>query len=414
MLEPEPIPSGLDQLLVSALQLLRRRGYSRRSLMRQKSIWQAFRRFAAKRRIEAFSREIVAQFLRKQGIESPDVPLPEEERCVRRAMTILTDIAERGDIGPRSKWAPPKPRLCDAFEDALLDYEEDPLGGRRYRSSTLQSQRDCLRSFLGWLQLSGVNSVEEISPSHISRYVSSLGRCKPITVRLRIYQLRAFFKQLARRGHAVSQLAGALPTIRNASGRQIPSVWKAEDFRAVLQATDRESAKGKRDYAILLLASRLGIRANDIRALRLEHLRWRDGCLARVQTKTGEALCLPLSEEVRDAIIDYLRNGRPPSPRREVFLQATAPFGPLTGTLWHVIEKPRKRALVKVTHRRGLHSLRHTLASRMLEVGTAMETIAGVLGHRSVESTRIYTRIDIGALRTVALDPEEVLDVIKS
>ena len=210
MLEPKPIPSGLDQLLLSALQNLRGRGYSRRSLKKQRIIWQAFRRFAVRRGIGSFSREIVADYLREQGIGRPDVPLPEAKRCIRRAMTILTDIAECGDIGPRSKWTPPKPRLCDAFEDALLDYEEDPLGGRRYRSSTLQSQRQHLRSFLGWLQLSGVTSIDEFSPSHLSGYFSSLGRYKPSTVRLRICSIRAFLKQLARRGHAVSQLAGAL------------------------------------------------------------------------------------------------------------------------------------------------------------------------------------------------------------
>ena len=119
-----------------------------------------------------------------------------------------------------------------------------------------------------------------------------------------------------------------------------------------------------------MLACRLGLRVSDIVGLRLEHLHWREDRIEMAQAKTGAPLVLPLSEEVGGALIDYLQHGRPAQSRK------------------------------------GLHTLRHTVATRLLEVGTPLETIAGILGHLSLETTQIYAKVDIEALRRAALDPE--------
>jgi integrase len=178
-----------------------------------------------------------------------------------------------------------------------------------------------------------------------------------------------------------------------------------------LEAVDRSSAKGKRDYAILLLACRLGLRASDIRTLKLDPLPWEDSTLEITQSKTGTPLRLPLTREMGDALIDYLKSGRPQTTHREIFLKVNPRLDPFRGnnlhhivTYWRLLAGIRFRAPQK----RGAHSLRHTLATRLLEKGTPFTTIAEILGHRSLESTRIYTKADVEALRSVALDPEEV------
>ena len=203
-----------------------------------------------------------------------------------------------------------------------------------------------------------------------------------------------------------------MPKVRVGRNERIPSVWKGEDVDALLAAVDRSSPPGKRDYAILLLAARLGIRASDIRSLRFEHLLWDQARIEMTQTKTGEPLSLPLSEEIGHALIDYLRHGRPSSHHREIFLRANAPFEPFghDNNLYHVITKYRRRANIDLPARSrcGLHSLRHTVASRLLLAGTPLETISGIMGHLSMETTRIYTKIDVEALRSVAIDLEEV------
>jgi integrase len=189
-------------------------------------------------------------------------------------------------------------------------------------------------------------------------------------------------------------------------------VWDHQLIIKLLGAIDRSSAKGKRDYAILLLACRLGLRAGDIRTLKLDNLRWEDSRIEITQSKTAAPLSLPLTEEVGEALIDYLRSGRPKTAHREVFLKLNPPFDPFgrNNNLHDVVTYWRQLAGItfRTPQKRGIHSLRHTLATRLLEHGTPFPTIAGILGHSRLESTRIYAKADVEALRSVALDPEEV------
>lgn len=175
---------------------------------------------------------------------------------------------------------------------------------------------------------------------------------------------------------------------------------------------DRSSAKGKRDYAILLLACRLGLRAGDIRQLKLDQLHWADSTIEVTQSKTGVPLTLPLTAEVGEALIDYLKSGRPATAHREVFLKVKPPFDPFTANsnLHHIVAYWRRLGGIRfrTPQKRGMQSLRHTLATRLLQKGTPFPTIAEILGHTSLESTRIYAKADVEALRSVALDPEEV------
>jgi integrase len=165
---------------------------------------------------------------------------------------------------------------------------------------------------------------------------------------------------------------------------------------------------GKRDYAILLLAIRLGLRSGDIRLLRLDNIRWDEACIDIVQQKTKRPLRLPMSNDIGDAIADYLRHGRPKASRREVFLRGIAPFVPLTSTaLSHVVEKYRRKAGLSASPGYSMHSLRHTVATQLMAHGVPHETISGLLGHVYPDTTRRYLRTDISTLRTVGLDPDE-------
>jgi len=180
----------------------------------------------------------------------------------------------------------------------------------------------------------------------------------------------------------------------------------------MLSAIDRNCARGKRDYAILLLACRLGLRSKDIRLLVLENLRWEDARIELTQAKTGRALALPLLDDVAEALIDYLRNGRPSSPAREVFLSTYVPHEPISSASapTSIMKHYLRSAGIPVPKRPfGLHSLRHTLATQLLENNVPLPTISEVLGHRSTESTRIYTKVDIAALRATSLDPDAMI-----
>ena len=153
------------------------------------------------------------------------------------------------------------------------------------------------------------------------------------------------------------------------------------------------------------------MRVGDIRTLKLDQIHWEDSTIEVRQSKTDTPLSLPMTNEVGDALIDYLKSGRPQTAHREVFLKVKPPFGPFSGNnLHHIVTYWRLLAGIRFRspQKRGMHSLRHTLATRLLQKATPLTTIAGILGHTSLESTRIYAKADVEALRSVALDPEEM------
>jgi integrase len=200
----------------------------------------------------------------------------------------------------------------------------------------------------------------------------------------------------------------AVPSRRQA---RIPSVWDQGDVARILDAVDRGNPCGKRDYAIILLVARLGLRSIDVKRLEFADSGW-PGCrLSVAQAKTGNRIWLPLLKDVGWAVIDYVRAGRPASGCPQVFLRHTAPVGPFSDQehLHQMLVKYARAAHVPVggERRHGMHSLRHTLATRLMEDGTPAEQIADILGHQSVASTGVYLKSSLGLLSRCALDPDE-------
>jgi site-specific recombinase XerD len=273
-------------------------------------------------------------------------------------------------------------------------------------------RRQYLPGFMLWLHRAGLEHLSEIRPVHLSDYLLSQHYHSPSTLTTLISVLRSFLRHLSRTGMLRDDVATTLPKLPGYKHAKIPTVWSEEEVERLLAQVDRGSPQGKRDYAILLLAARLGMRVGDLIRLQLDHLRWEERRIEFVQSKTGRPLVLPLTEEVGWALIDCLRHRPPGVAHREIFLWCHPPFCPFAhgNNLQYLITKYRRQAGIAVPPRRpgGLHVLRHSLATRLLKAGTPMTTIRDVLGHASVESTRIYTKVDLPQLKTCPLDPEEV------
>ena len=173
---------------------------------------------------------------------------------------------------------------------------------------------------------------------------------------------------------------------------RIPSVWDPADVARITEAIDRGSPCGKRDYAIIMLVARLGLRSIDVKRLEFSDFDWPGSRLSVAQAKTGRKVQLPLLKDVGWAVIDYVRAGRPASDCPQVFLRHTAPVGPFSDQdhLHQILVKHARAAHVPVSEERrhGMHSLRHTLATRLMEDGTPVEQIADILGHQSVAVDR--------------------------
>jgi integrase/recombinase XerD len=215
--------------------------------------------------------------------------------------------------------------------------------------------------------------------------------------------LRSFLHYGCYLGKARADLITAVPIVASWSMPLIPRAIPPDQVRRVLSYVDRDTPVGRRDYAILLLLARLGLRAGEIVSLELEDIDWNGGSLS-VRGKGGRRAQLPLPKDVGGAIVAYLQDGRPRTPCRRVFLRATAPVRGFLGA--SAVSTVVRHALVRAgvqAPTRGAHQFRHGLASEMLRHGASLAEIGELLGHRSPETTKIYAKVDLEALRTLAL-----------
>ena len=222
--------------------------------------------------------------------------------------------------------------------------------------------------------------------------------------------VRSLLRFAAADGLTGTGVLEAVPAAKSTRQARVPSVWDPADVTKIIEAIDRGNPSGKRDYAIVLLICRLGLRGVDVKRLRFADLDWPGNQVSVVQAKTGQRVWLPLLKDVGWAIIDYIRDGRPASDCPQVFLRHTAPIGPFSDQdhLHQILVKHARVAHVRLGEKRrhGMHSLRHTLATRLMEDGTPVERIADILGHQSVESTGVYLKSSLGLLARCALDPD--------
>jgi len=403
---------SLAELIAGARRQMEETGYSPSTRSRYGDVWGSLRRFAHKvEKTDRFSVELTERFLLRQY--PPDTyphPMPPRLQQDLAALRLLTEFHVRGRIKPRR--CPDRRLLLPVhFQEVLAEYERHCLCAGQH-PATVRSRRQHLTTLLLLLQGAGIERLSQIRPTHISDFIVSQRHLCPSSMGLVLTVVRCFLRYLQQCGILQDDVATTVPKSYQCSHAKIPIVWSTDEVEALLAQVDRGSPQGKRDYAILLLAARLGMRVGDIVRLRLEHLRWDEKRIEFSQSKTRQPLVLPLSEEIGWGLIDYLRHGRPSVAHREVFLWCKPPFCPFAhgSNLQYLLTRYRRQAGIAVAPRRpgGLHTLRHSLASRLLQAGTPLTTIADVLGHRSSESTYIYTKVNLPQLQTCALDPEEV------
>jgi site-specific recombinase XerD len=215
--------------------------------------------------------------------------------------------------------------------------------------------------------------------------------------------LRSFLRYLRHCGEVQLDLAAAVPTVPNWSMTGIPRAIAPDHLQAILAHCPRDTPVGCRDYAILMLLARLGLRAGEIVSLTLESIDWEAGSIA-VVGKGNQAALLPMPAEVGEAITDYLRYGRPNSNSRALFLRVCAPIRGLGAaqTVSTIVAAAIKRAGIKTPHR-GTHQFRHALATDMLRHGATLTEIGSVLRHRHAKTTSLYAKVDFAALRPLSL-----------
>jgi site-specific recombinase XerD len=323
-----------------------------------------------------------------------------------RAARKLLDYLRSGGI------VPPEP-IPVSSHSWILDTWIDFL--RQHRGlavGSVELYRRNVDAFLQWLhqeevcpeRFAGLSSarVREYLQSEAPRFGRSARKNLVIT-------LRTFLRYAFMAGHLSRDVASTLERVPCFTLDRLPRGPKWEDLPKLLETVDRSTAAGRRDFVVLLVLITYGIRASQLTALRMDDLRWRDGQIVVPPAKRGRTVVVPMTTSVGNALLDYIRDGRPVTPAREVFLSLDPPFNPLLpGSLYNIVSRAFRLSGITSPHR-GSHAIRHAWATRALAQGQRLKTLADLLGHHALESTRIYTKVDYTQLRSVALRwPAEV------
>lgn len=406
----------LDKLIFSALSQLQVLQYNARSIRRYQTVWQKLLSFAQQRNYKGKLREqLIVDFLAHHDID-PQLPVGANKGWklhAEYALSLLWNYARHGYF-ERGKQEVKRLSVPAAMRKSLQDYKTYCEQERYLRPITVAQHMSEISAFLGFLSKRGVTHFNQIGPEDLSDFVYSLSHYSRKTVAVRVSDVRGYLQYLFYKGKLSRDLSDCLPGVYRPDKGTIPSVWDKELLAQLLEKIDRRSPMGKRDYALILLAARLGLRSTDIRTLTLDQIDWATETITFNQSKSGMPVQLPLTDEVGTALIDYLKHVRPNSQYREVFLKLQPPIQPFSDSnhLYNVIRHWRTLAGIhfRSPQKRGLHSLRHTLATQLLEDHVPFSLIANILGHASMNSTMIYAKASVESLREVALSIPEVED----
>jgi site-specific recombinase XerD len=264
-----------------------------------------------------------------------------------------------------------------------------------------------LERFSIYLNHMGLLRLSDLSVAYVNGYVNSLAVYELPTIYHALCAIRGVLRFLHHEGIIQRDLSLEVPNIKYRKKAKIPSVYSKEEIERMISSIDRDNPRGKRDYALILLAARLGLRALDIAELTFSSFKWDRNSIELVQHKTGRTVVLPLLADVGDAVIDYIRFARPKSESQFVFLKLNAPNDVMyANSIHHTVYTRLKSAGIHIPpgKKHGPHALRHSLASALLEDNIPLPVISETLGHSDTESTSIYTKIDLNRLKECALE----------
>jgi integrase/recombinase XerD len=317
------------------------------------------------------------------------------------ALTNLINFLRLQGAIPDEKRTASRPTPVEQCTQAFEQYLRD---ARALSHATIINYVPFIHSFLEDRFGHGPVTLAHLCANDVVRFVQrQVPRLHLKRAKLMTTALRSFLRYARYRGEVTLDLAAAVPIVANWSMTSIPRAISADHVRQLLASIDRRTPIGRRDYAVLLLLARLGLRASAVAFLELDDIDWKAGRLY-ARSKHAQRLELPLPADVGKAIAAYLRHGRPVSTSRRVFLRAKAPIrgflgvGAIDSIILHSLERAGIDAPT-----RGAHQFRHGLACEMLRHGASLGEIGDVLGHRHPQTTTIYAKVDLQALRALAL-----------
>ncbi len=388
----------VEELMESCVQYFEQQSYSPLRIDRYKFLWKSkLIPFMDQKSLLYYDPSVGEDYIRSNIAGSIVTPY---KRDIIRSVNVLSEFQEKGTISKTS--CKPIKRELSGQIGILMEKFLLHLESLRRHRITISDHRLYLSRFLFYLESKQIFSIEEVKEENILCFVSTQTNSQIG----KVSTIRFFFRFLYEERIIEYDLSTVLQHYKWVKREKLPSVYTKKEVLKIESSIRRENATGKRNYAMLLLATRLGLRVSDIAYLSFDNISWESSTITFTQFKTGKKIELPLLVDVGEAIIDYLKYGRKKAESPNIFLYTRAPFTAMTNsavasTLNHIIDVSG----VDTTERRhGAHAMRHSLASRFLENEESLPVISEALGHQSTTTTMSYLRIDVESLRKCALN----------
>jgi integrase/recombinase XerD len=385
----------LGDYIDSFARILMAQGYKRSTAKQKIRIVADFSRWLDRQRLSVkdLAEKKINQFLLYRGRRGRIFPI--EPPTLRQLLKHLREsgvVADSVQIDDHSK----RRRIESGFAEYLVQE-------RGLEQTTIDTYLPIAGRFLsdqfgtGPIVLNGLHPHDIVR--FILRYTETLSTKR---AQLIVCSLRSFFRFLYQRGETAIDLSPSALTVANWRLSELPKFLEPEQVERLLQSCNQDSLIGQRDYVILLLLARLGLRAGDVVHMTLDDIDWDAGEII-VSGKSDRQQRLPLPHDIGEALVRYLSNGRPRCPSRRVFIRIRAPHKGFSSSvaICNIVRRALRRAKLNPAFK-GSHLLRHSLATQMLRGGASLMEIGEILRHQRLNTTQIYAKVDLAALRALA------------
>lgn len=398
----------LKELIAIAIKKLQDEKYKQDTVDDYNYVWKRFYDMCELFNIEYFDYQTSLKFLEKYyHIDTKNGSGRNYSRRMR-AMYILNCIDKGQKIGLLRRKV--DKHIPESYRGILNEYEEY-LVDNNYKKQTIYGSNNALIKFFCFLEEKKIFSIDSIRINDIYSFINSIDTKKYSlkTISYIKYRIKLFFDYLYNTKQYKFSGVDIFPKIVKYDRSKLPSYYTTEEINKMIEQVNTNTKKGKRDLAILLLASVYGLRASDIVHLKKENIKWNQNKIELIQYKTKELLELPLTENIKFALLDYMKNARIDVDSDYIFLPVQAPYKYINGDNYSFLYKSmseyaKKAGIYDKNKKLGLHSLRHSAASNMLKNNADITTISSILGHKSVDVTNIYLSISIDQLRKLSLE----------
>ena len=395
----------LQQLADETLQALVKANASKNYQKVFKTVSRNFIVYAREHDIDSFSIDHGIQFLEDHYSMSQKMSEKKWNGVYLRCINAMAEYQLTGTVDMYLVSTRKKYYFPEAFKDSADAY----LSYREYigiSSKSIQISRLYLSRFFAFLNTKNVMSLDIVTVPIVLEFLRSLSSFGKPTINSIMRTVRYYLKYCHDNEIMQEELFSKLPNPHYNRQSRLPSTYTEDEVRKTLDTIDMGNPCGIRDYAIILLIARLGLRSSDVANLRFSNIDWESDRIRLTQVKTGNPLELPLLSDVGEAIINYLKNARPKTESDHVFIRVQPPYTEFrSGAVGALVHEHLLRAGIHLEGRKsGSHALRHSLASRLLEHEIPLPVISEILGHVNTQTTMTYLRIDINELKKCALE----------